>query len=463
MHYEEDCVGRMALPDDVLYGVHSARAAVNFPFKQKTHPQLIAAMLLIKKAAALTNMHGGTLAPDKGQAIVAACDELLTGAHAEAFIVPAIQGGAGTSTNMNVNEVVAHLATRNTGLAIHPNDDVNQGQSTNDTYPSAGKVAALRLLPDVLDAIMDLQNALLAKADEYCDVIKVGRTQLQDAVPTTYGKVFSAYAHMFDRDLRRLRFAADALREMSLGGTAIGTGINASTYYQQHIVAEVSKQSGLHLRQAADMSDAIQNTDELAEFSGAFKSLAINLNKLSNDLRLLASGPQAGLGELVLPARQAGSSIMPNKINPVIPEAVNQLAFAVIGNDVAITMATQNGQLELNAFEPLTFAKLYEDEEELTAAMQMLTAFCIKGIKVNVAACRHAVEHSAVAATVLAPYIGYRTTTKLIKEALATKRSVRDLIVEKNLLPESTVSQLFSNAALLGQDVETNKLRATGR
>lgn len=463
MHYEEDCVGRMELPDDVLYGVHSARAAMNFPFKQKTHPQLIAAMLVIKKAAALTNMRGGTLALDKGKGIVAACDELLTGAHAEAFIVPAIQGGAGTSTNMNVNEVVAHLATRNTGLAIHPNDDVNQGQSTNDTYPSAGKIAALRLLPDVLDAVVSLQNALLAKADEYRDVIKVGRTQLQDAVPTTYGNVFRAYAHMFDRDLRRLRFAADALRDMSLGGTAIGTGINASKYYQQHIVAELSKQSGLQLRQAADMSDAIQNTDELAEFSGAFKALAINLNKLSNDLRLLASGPQAGLGELVLPARQAGSSIMPNKINPVIPEAVNQVAFAVIGNDVAITMATQNGQLELNAFEPLTFAKLYEDEEELTSAMQMLTAFCIKDIKVNVAACRHAVEHSAVAATVLAPYIGYRATTKLIKEALANKRSVRELIVEKNLLPESTVSALFSNAALLGQDVETNKLQATGR
>jgi aspartate ammonia-lyase len=463
MHIEEDCVGRMALPDDVLYGVHAARAAVNFPFKQATHPQLIAALLTIKKAAALTNMRGGTLAATKGQAIVAACDELLTGAHAEAFIVPAIQGGAGTSTNMNVNEVVAHLATRNTGLAIHPNDDVNQGQSTNDVYPSAGKIAALRLLPGVLSAISDLQEALLAKAKAYRDVIKVGRTQLQDAVPTTYGKVFSAYAHMFDRDLRRLRFAADALREMALGGTAIGTGINASAYYQQHIVAELSVQSGLQLRQAADLSDGIQNTDALAEFSGAFKALAINLNKLSNDLRLLASGPQAGLGELQLPARQAGSSIMPNKINPVIPEAVNQVAFAVIGNDVAITMATQNGQLELNAFEPLAFAKLYEDEEELTTAMQILSAFCVRDIKVNAAVCRHAVEHSAVAATVLAPYIGYQATTQLIKTALAEHRSVRQLIVEKDLLPQETVDRLFSNAALLGQDIETNKLRATGR
>jgi aspartate ammonia-lyase len=268
---------------------------------------------------------------------------------------------------------------------------------------------------------------------------------------------------MFDRDLRRLRFAADALREMALGGTAIGTGINASAYYQQHIVAELSVQSGLQLRQAADLSDGIQNTDALAEFSGAFKALAINLNKLSNDLRLLASGPQAGLGELQLPARQAGSSIMPNKINPVIPEAVNQVAFAVIGNDVAITMATQNGQLELNAFEPLAFAKLYEDEEELTTAMQILSAFCVRDIKVNAAVCRHAVEHSAVAATVLAPYIGYQATTQLIKTALAEHRSVRQLIVEKDLLPQETVDRLFSNAALLGQDIETNKLRATGR
>lgn len=460
MHYEEDCVGRLAVPDDVLYGVHALRAADNFPFKGKTHPALIHAAVMIKKAAAQTNSAGGTLAPEKAAAIVGACDELLAGEHADEFIVAAIQGGAGTSTNMNVNEVIAHLATKNTGIAIHPNDDVNQGQSTNDVYPSAGKMAALTLLPNLLDALAHLQQTLRAKADEYRDVIKVGRTQLQDAIPTTFGHVFDSYADMLVRDDRRLRYAADALRDLSMGGTAIGTGMNATPYYRTHIVPNLEAMAGLDLRLAGNLSDAIQNTDVLAEFSSAMKALAINLNKLSNDLRLLASGPQAGLGEIVLPARQAGSSIMPNKINPVIPEVVNQVAFNVIGNDVAITMSTQNGQLELNAFEPLVFAKLYEGEEELATAMTIMADFCIKDIKVNVDSCRHDVEHSAVAATVLAPILGYVETTKLIKEAMATKQSVRTLILARHLLPEALVAELFSNAALLG-DVQVDATQFT--
>lgn len=460
MHYEEDCVGRLAVPDDVLYGVHTLRAAENFPFKGTTHPALIHAAVLIKKAAAQTNRDGGTLAEEKAAAIIAACDELLAGKHADNFIVAAIQGGAGTSTNMNVNEVIAHLATKNTGLAIHPNDDVNQGQSTNDVYPSAGKIAALNLLPNLLKAAAHLQQTLRDKADEYRDVIKVGRTQLQDAIPTTFGHVFDAYADMLMRDDRRLRYAADALLDLSMGGTAIGTGMNATPYYRQHIVPNLAEMAQLDLRLAHNLSDAIQNTDVLAEFSGALKALAINLNKLSNDLRLLASGPQAGLGEIVLPARQAGSSIMPNKINPVIPEVVNQVAFNVIGNDVAITMSTQNGQLELNAFEPLVFAKLYEGEEELATAMTIMADFCISGIKVNVESCRRDVEHSAVAATVLAPILGYNATTKLIKEAMATNQSIRTLITDKGLLPEALVDELFSNASLLG-DVQVDATKFT--
>lgn len=450
MHYEEDCVGRLALPDDVLYGVHSARAAANFPFKEQVHPLLVHELLLIKKAAAICNEAGGTLATAKAKAIVAACNELLLGKHAEAFIVPAIQGGAGTSTNMNVNEVVAHLAKQMSGIAIHPNDDVNQGQSTNDDYPSAGKMATVSLLPALLKSVQGLSQVLSAKAEEFADVIKVGRTQLQDAVPTTYGRSFHAYASMFQRDLRRLRNAGDSLLDVNLGGTAIGTGINASAYYQAHIVPQVNKLSGLQLRQAADLSDATQNADVFAEFSGAMKTLAVNLNKFCNDLRLLSSGPQAGLGEIHLPARQAGSSIMPNKINPVIPEAVSQVSFAVIGNDVTITMAAEAGQMELNAFEPLIFKNLFADEEQLSAAIRMLVDNCLRQLDVDAQRCKHEVEHSAVAATVLTPYLGYTATTKLIKEALSSGQSVRKLILAHNLLDEDTVTMLFSNESLLG-------------
>lgn len=449
-HYEEDCVGRLAIPDDVLYGVHSARAAGNFPFATKTNPLIVRNLVQIKKAAALVNQAGGTLAPEKAKAIVAACNELLLGQHREAFIVPAIQGGAGTSSNMNANEVIAHLATRKSQLAIHPNDDVNQGQSTNDTYPTSGKMALLELLPSLLEAVALLSQTLLSKADEYADTIRVGRTQLQDAVPTTYGRTFHAYGNMFRRDLRRLRAAGDALRSVNLGGTAIGTGLNATPYYRTHIVPAVNAQTHLDLQLASDLSDATQNTDVFAEFSGALKALAVNLNKMCNDLRLLGSGPQAGLGELHLPARQAGSSIMPNKINPVIPEAVTQVAFTVIGNDVAVTMAAEAGQLELNAFEPLIFAKLIEDEDDLAIAINMLVDKCLRGIVVDKQLCQDEVEQSAVAATVLAPILGYAETTQLIKEAIATKVSVRKLILDKELLPEATVSELFSADVLTG-------------
>lgn len=462
-HYEEDCVGRLPIDDDVLYGVHSARAAGNFPFARMTDPLIVRNLVQIKKAAAQVNRAGGTLAANKASAIVAACNELLLGQHQEAFIVPAIQGGAGTSSNMNVNEVIAHLARRNTGLLVHPNDDVNQGQSTNDTYPTAGKMALLELVPALLEAVALLSQTLLAKADEYHDAIRVGRTQLQDAVPTTFGATFHAYSNMFRRDLRRLHVASAALKTVSLGGTAIGTGLNASPFYRQHIVAQVNQQTGLELQQADDLSDAIQNVDVFPEFSGALKALAVNLNKFCNDLRLLGSGPQAGLGELHLPARQAGSSIMPNKINPVIPEAVNQVAFSVIGNDVTVTMAAEAGQLELNAFEPIMLAKLLENERNLSAAIKMLVTKCVRGITVNTELCRSEVEQSAVAATVLAPLLGYKATTQLIKEAMATNNSVRALLLEKQLLPAATVAELFSAAVLTGSSQVTAPAQATGR
>ncbi|WP_461214289.1 aspartate ammonia-lyase [Lacticaseibacillus sp. GG6-2] len=451
MHYEEDCVGRIRVPDNVLYGVHTMRAIENFPIGDaRVHPALIQATITIKKAAAIVNEQGATLAHDKAQTIIAACDALLHGDYHDAFPIRAIQGGAGTSTNMNVNEVVAKLAKRQSGIAIHPNDEVNQGQSTNDVYPTAGKMALLTMTPGLLTAIAALIAQLRAKAALTQTLLRVGRTQLQDAVPTTWGNTFNAYASMFSRDVRRVRHAASELTAVNLGGTAIGTGLNASPYYQAHIVATVNALSGLHLSQAADLIDATQDVDCFVSFSGALKALAVDLNKFCNDLRLLGSGPQAGLNELQLPARQAGSSIMPGKVNPVIPEAVNQVAFAVMGNDLTVTLAAQSGQLELNAFEPVIFTSLFASMTQLTQAIETLTTKCVAGIKVNAGDCQTMVEHSAIAATVLVPTIGYEATMRLIKNAVATKRSVRELLLEQHLLTPAAVAQLFSAASLVG-------------
>ncbi|MCI1985489.1 MAG: aspartate ammonia-lyase [Lactobacillus sp.] len=452
MHYEEDCVGRLAVPDDVLYGVHTLRALDNFPIgQQKVHPALIKALILIKQAAAAVNEQAGTLPPARAQAIDHACQQLLSGDYTQAFPLAAIQGGAGTSTNMNVNEVIAKLATRSSGVAVHPNDDVNQSQSTNDVYPTAGKMATLALLPGLLAAVAQLSQTLRQKALATQAVLKVGRTQLQDAVPTTWGHSFDAYASMFARDVQRLRQAATALQSVNLGGTAIGSGVNASPYYQRHIVDAVNHRAQLTLSQAPDRFDATQAVDAFVTFSAALKALAVNLNKFCNDLRLLGSGPQAGLNELRLPARQAGSSIMPGKINPVIPEAVNQVAFTVIGNDLTVTLAAEAGQLELNAFEPVIFASLFTSMTQLQEALVMLTDKCVKGLQVNAGACRRQVEHSAIAATVLVPYLGYEPTMRLIKTALATQRSVPALLAEQDLLPATTIARLFSADSLTGQ------------
>ncbi|MFD1485662.1 aspartate ammonia-lyase [Lacticaseibacillus baoqingensis] len=452
MHYEEDCIGRLAVPDDVLYGVHTLRALDNFPIgPQIVHPALIQALIMIKQAAAGVNQAAGTLSAPIAQAIDQACWQLRQHAHPEAFPIAAIQGGAGTSTNMNVNEVIAKLATQLSGVTIHPNDHVNQSQSTNDVYPTAGKMALLQLLPALLAAVAQLTQTLRQKAAATQTVLKVGRTQLQDAVPTTWGHSFNAYASMFTRDLHRLRQAAGGLKSVNLGATAIGTGVNASDYYRHHIVAAVSACANLPLQPAADLFDATQDVDVLVTFSAALKALAVNLNKFCNDLRLLGSGPQAGFNELRLPARQAGSSIMPGKVNPVIPEAVNQVCFAVIGQDVTVTMAAEAGQLELNAFEPVIFASLFTSMTQLTQAVGMLSTKCVAGLQVNAGACRAQVEHSAIAATVLVPYLGYERTMRLIKTALATDQAVPDLLAKQQLLPPATIAQIFSPASLTGQ------------
>ncbi|GAX03966.1 aspartate ammonia-lyase [Secundilactobacillus pentosiphilus] len=462
MRIEQDCIGKLAIDDDALYGIHSKRAVKNFPISnEKVHPLIIESFLQIKKAAAQVNRQAGTLSAEKASTITAACNQLLLGQHQEAFIVPAIQGSAGTSANMNVNEVVAHLAEALTpGIHIHPNDDVNQSQSTNDTFPTAGQMAMLKKLPSLLKVINGLLDALEKLAQQNKNVLKVGRTQLQDAVPTTYGRTFAAYRSLFKRDLARLSAVRNGLAVVNLGGTAIGTGLNATRYYQTHIVEQVNQLTQLNLVQASDLIDATQNCDIAVAFSGALKALAVDLSKFANDLRLLGSGPQAGLVELHLPAVQAGSSIMPAKVNPVIPEVVNQVAFEVIGNDTTVTLAAQGGQLELNAFEPIMFRDILASETYLERGIQTLVTNCLNGLQVNRTQTQRYVEHSAIVATVLSPILGYTKTTALIKQALHEDRSVREIILDDRLLPAEQVDRLLSPESLLhGQSATKRNIK----
>ena len=353
---------------------------------------------------------------------------------------------------MNVNEVIANLANRQSkSQKIRPNDDVNLAQSTNDTFPTAGKLALLKLLPKVQTKVLDLIETLDKKAEEFNDVIKLGRTQLQDAVPTTFGNSFRAYASLFKRDYQRLEHAKDNLSFVNLGGTAIGTGLNADDIYQKNIVDKLSSVTRIPLKSAANLVDATQNCDVYVEFSGVLKTLAVNLSKFSNDLRLLSSGPQAGLAELRLPARQAGSSIMPGKINPVIPEVVNQVAFQVVGNDMAITMAAEGGQLELNAFEPLIFRNLLQNESYLENAITTLIENCVAGIKINQNICKSEVEKSVVLATALTPVLGYQVTTKIVKRALKEKSSIKEIILSEKLMKKCDFDNLMSASNLLHQ------------
>lgn len=459
MRLERDCIGELPVPDDALYGIHSLRAVRNFPItEERVNPVMIESYLQIKKAAAMANVEAKTLDKQKGAFIVAAVNQLLFSKDYRSIIVPAIQGGAGTSTNMNVNEVVAHLASRLSGrdghqpLMIHPNDDVNQSQSTNDTYPTAGKMAMLKLISPLETALTELIDALDAKAAAYRDAIKVGRTQLQDAVPTTFGRSFRAYRSLFSRDLSRIKDVKRTLAEVNLGGTAIGTGINTTSTYQRRVVPILNQLSHLSLTTAGDLVDATQNSDAYVAFSGVLRALAVDLSKFSNDLRLLSSGPQAGLNELQLPKVQAGSSIMPGKVNPVIPEVVNQVAFEVIGHDTTVTLAAEAGQLELNAFEPIMFKSILTSETHLTKAIKTLVVNCINEMTANVDGCRDEVERSTISATVLSPYLGYEKTTSLIKEAAAKHLSVRRLVKSRHLLADELIDQLFSPASLTHQE-----------
>ena len=369
---ENDSIGCKEVPEDVYYGVQSLRAAENFRITGLyMHPEIINSLAYIKKAAAITNCEVGILDKKLADAIVKACDEIIQGNLHEYFIVDPIQGGAGTSLNMNANEVIANRAIELLGgkkgdySIVNPNDHVNCGQSTNDVIPTAGKMTSLRLLENAQKELRRLYAALCQKAEEFDSILKMGRTQMQDAVPIRLGQEFKAYSVAIMRDINRMEKAMDEMRTLNMGGTAVGTGINADEKYLKRIVPNLSQITGMDFVQAFDLIDATQNLDSFVAVSGAIKACAVTLSKIANDLRLMSSGPRAGFGEINLPAKQNGSSIMPGKVNPVIPEVVNQIAFNIIGNDVTITMAAEGGQLELNAFEPIIFYCLFQSIDTL--------------------------------------------------------------------------------------------------
>ena len=447
---EKDSIGTKDVPENVYYGVESLRAAENFHITGlNLHPEIINSLAYIKKAAAITNCEAGLLDKRRTQAIVQACDEILEGKFREDFIVDPIQGGAGTSLNMNANEVIANRAIEILGgkkgdySVVNPNDHVNCGQSTNDVIPTAGKMTSLRLLKKLKKQLLRLHSALEQKADEFDSVIKMGRTQLQDAVPIRLGQEFKAYSVAILRDLNRMDKAMDEMRTLNMGGTAVGTGLNADESYLRRIVPNLSEISGMDLVQAYDLIDATQNLDSFVAVSGAVKACAVTLSKIANDLRLMSSGPRAGFGEINLPAKQNGSSIMPGKVNPVIPEVVNQVAFNAIGNDMTITMAAEAGQLELNAFEPIIFYCLFQSIDTIAYAVNTFVDNCVIGITANETRCRYFVENSVGIITAICPYVGYQKAAEIAKEAIKTGESVRKLIIEKGLLTKEQMDEIM--------------------
>ncbi len=452
---ERDFLGEMLLPADALHGIHTARALENFPLTgSPPHPALVLALAQVKKACARANQETGFLAPDVAAAIIAACDEIIAGDLGQAIVVDALQGGAGTSANMNVNEVLANRAeellggTRGRYALVHPIDHVNLHQSTNDVYPTALKVAAITLLRRLEPAVASLQQAFQNKEQAFADVLKIGRTQLQDACPMAFGAEFSAWAEALGRDRWRIFKCEERLRVVNLGGTAIGTGLNAPRRYIFLVVDKLREETGLGLSRAENLVDATQNVDSFVEVAGILKAHAVNLYKISSDLRLLASGPRAGLGELRLPAVQAGSSLMPGKVNPVICEAVTQAAMQAMANDAAVTMAAQSGQLELNAFLPLVAHALLGTLSLLEAANRIFRERCVDGIEVDREACAAHVERSWATVAALAPLLGYERAAEIATSARETGKSVRELTLERGWLDQDELDRALSARAM---------------
>ena len=450
---EHDLLGSLDVPAEAYYGIQTLRAQQNFRLSGvplSHYPKLVVALALVKQAAADANHQLGLLPAARHAAIVEACSRIVRGEFHEQFVVDMIQGGAGTSTNMNANEVIANIGLEAMGHArgeyrhLHPNNDVNMSQSTNDAYPTAVRLGLLLGHDALLASLDSLCQALRHKGEAFAGVLKMGRTQLQDAVPMTLGQEFNAFATTLGEDLGHLRrLAPELLCEVNLGGTAIGTGINSDPRYQGLAVERLAQISGQPLKPAADLIEATSDMGAFVLLSGMLKRLAVKLSKVCNDLRLLSSGPRTGLNEINLPPRQPGSSIMPGKVNPVIPEAVNQVAFEVIGNDLALTLAAEAGQLQLNVMEPLIVYKLFDSVRLLQRAMDMLREHCINGITANAERCRRMVEDSIGLVTALNPYIGYENATRIARLALAEQRGVLELVREEGLLDEAMLTDIL--------------------
>ena len=450
---EHDLLGDREVPADVYYGVHTARALDNFPISGvpiSSHTDFVVALASVKQAAAETNQQLGLLGTEVAEAIIAACVEIRDGSLHEQFVVDQIQGGAGTSTNMNANEVIANRALELLGHGrgayhvVHPLEHVNLGQSTNDVYPTALQVAVGTASRSLERALRGLVEHCGTKSAEFADMLKLGRTQLQDAVPMTLGQEFGAYAVTIGEDADRINEASMLIAEINLGGTAIGTGLNAHPAYAALACERLRHLTGLPLTTAGNLVEATSDVGAFVQLSGVTKRAAVKLSKICNDLRLLSSGPRAGFGEINLPPVQAGSSIMPGKVNPVIPEVVNQVAFEVIGNDLTITMAAEAGQLQLNAFEPIIARVLLSSLRHLTAAVNVLGERCIRGITANVDHMRDTVLQSASIATALNPVLGYEAATALVAEAIATGASIPELVRRSALLDDVVLARVLS-------------------
>lgn len=449
---EHDLLGELEIPVEFYFGVQTMRAIENFHISRvrlNFFPEFIRALADVKQGAAMANRELGLLDPKIAEAIIAACGELREGKLHEHFVVDMVQGGAGTSTNMNANEVIANRALEILGHEkgqyeyCHPNNHVNLSQSTNDAYPTATRIALVRSIEKLIAALRELIEAFHAKGSEFAHVIKMGRTQLQDAVPMTLGQEFEAYAATLTEEIARLESNMTLFYEINMGATAIGTGINADPDYAALCTKHLREVTGLPLVEATNMIEATSDTGAYIMNSSAQKRLAMKLSKICNDLRLLSSGPRCGLNEINLPPRQPGSSIMPGKVNPVIPEVVNQVAFRVAGNDLTVTMAAEAGQLELNVMEPIIIHSLFESIEMLINAMNTLREKCIVGITANEEVCRRMVYNSIGLVTALNPYLGYETSTMLAKEALQTGKGIYDLVLEHKLMSEEELHKVL--------------------
>ena len=447
---EKDLLGPIALPADAYYGPQTARGIGNFPIsgiRINHFPTFIKSLAFVKMAAARANATLGDLDRGKADLICRVCEEIAAGRHLDEFPLDVFQGGAGTSTNMNVNEVIANRGLELAGLprgrydALHPNNDVNLSQSTNDVYPTAIRLAILLSHGTLRHALEQLADAFETKAEEFVDVIKLGRTQLQDAVPMTLGQEFRAFATTLREDVARLGEIAAFLHEVNLGGTAIGTGINTNPDYRPAVVAELRAITGLPVVPVGDMIEASWDTGAFVLYSGMLKRTATKLSKICNDLRLLSSGPRGGLNEINLPPLQAGSSIMPGKVNPVVPEVVNQVAFQIIGYDLTITLAAEAGQLQLNVMEPVIAYNILHSLELLTNAVEVLRGKCVVGITANREACRRHLEVSTAGATALSLAIGYERASELAKEALASGRTLKQVLLDSHDIPRALVAQ----------------------